>query len=208
MKKIITSAIAILAFTVSFAQEKGDNYLGLNFGTSKTESKSGSNIYENKFNYLGLTYSNFVTNNRRLNVGFAVSKSKNSGDINVQTNENNFFSINLGYGMLFPLLKNFYAELTPNVSFSNAKSVNQFNNVTLSESTNRSYNLGVNGGLLWIPFKHFGLSTNLLSIQSSFTRTKNLETVNNFTSESKSNGFNFNNSGNLQNQSFTLFYKF
>jgi hypothetical protein len=209
MKKIITSAIAILAFTISFAQEKGDNYLGLSFGTNKTESKFGTNTLENKFNFIGLNYSHFVANNRRLNVGFLTSKNEtiNPND-NTQLTDNNFFSVNMGYGILFPLLKNFYAEVTPYISYSKANSENRSNNVVLTEVNDKMYNLGVSGGLLWLPFKHFGLSTNLLSIQSSFNKFKILETFNNSTTESTSNGFNFNNSGSLQNQSFTVFYKF
>jgi hypothetical protein len=114
----------------------------------------------------------------------------------------------MGYGMLFPLLKNFYAEATPNISYSKANSENRSNNVVLSETKNKSYNLGVSGGLLWVPFKHFGISTNLLSVQSGFTKSKNFERFNNTTTESTSNSFNFNNSGSLLYQSFTVFYKF
>ncbi|MEG7744713.1 hypothetical protein U2242_15195, partial [Listeria monocytogenes] len=88
------------------------------FGTNKTESKSGTNTSENNSNFISLTYSNFLANNRRLNVGIASSKGEYFNNIFGVTNENSFYSATIGYGMLFPLLKNFYAEATPNFSYS------------------------------------------------------------------------------------------
>ena len=66
MKKIITSTLAILAFTISFAQEKGDNLIGLNFSSGNFEFKDNSNFNNQKNTGVGFNYSHFVKTNRRL----------------------------------------------------------------------------------------------------------------------------------------------
>jgi hypothetical protein len=114
MKKIITSAIAILAFTYSFAQEKGDRYLGLNLGIFKTDSKLNQNQNQNEFQFIGLTTRNFIKTNRIINLSIGLNRATNESNENnntslIKTSESKGYNINLGYGMLFPLLKNFYA---------------------------------------------------------------------------------------------------
>jgi hypothetical protein len=207
MKKIITSAIAILAFSISFAQEKGDNFIGLNFSSGNYEFKDNSSFNNQKNTGVGLNYSHFVRTNRRLGVNFGVFNSNLESSSNNQ--KSNGFNLNLNYGILFPILKNFYAEAAPNIGFNRFKGKNDNNqNTNFDEVTGTSYSLGATGGLLWIPFKHFGLSTNLLSLSFGYGKSKSTNTFNNSTSESKSTTININNTGGLQNQSFTVFYKF
>lgn len=210
MKKIITSAIAILFFTSIMAQEKGDKYFGISFGTSKNDYEFNSSSLESKNKFIGLNYSSFVTKNKRLNFSVAISNfDTQHSEYNVVAikTENNDYNLGVGYGILYPLLKNFYAEVTPNLEYGYSKTEKIDSNNPNSTTISNSYGLGVMGGFLWIPFKHFGLSTSLLSVRSGLSRSK--QTLNNNTNKvNSSSRFTLTNSGSLQNQAFTIFYKF
>jgi hypothetical protein len=213
MKKIITSAIAILAFTYSFAQEKGDRYLGLNLGIFKTDSKLNQNQNQNEFQFIGLTTRNFIKTNRIINLSIGLNRATNESNENnntslIKTSESKGYNINLGYGMLFPLLKNFYAEATPNLEYWRNKTENLEQNIRTSVATNNVYSIGARGGLLWIPFKHFGISTSILSFSSGFGNYKVKDNTGFDNVESTSTSINLSTSGSLLSQTFTVFYKF
>ncbi|MFC5284902.1 hypothetical protein [Pedobacter alpinus] len=205
-KTIITLSIVCFAIGYSFGQLKGDNFIGLNFGTQKINLESNQQTNEIGYNYFGINYSHFVNDNRRLNFGVAYNQNKSSYNSNNTDIKDDIkgYSFSVGYGMLFPLLKNFYAELTPNLYYSFQESGLQ----SSSDTKINVYAANINGGILWVPFKHFGISANLASLSLSYNKNKTIENFNNQENISESSTFSFNNQGSLQNQSFSIFYKF
>lgn len=214
MKKIITSVLAILFISNVIAQQKSDKYLGVSFGTSKVGSENSATNFDLKDQFIGLNYSSFIETNRRLNFNFALTYfdlEDTQNNVLTRKIESNGFIFGIGYGILYPLLKNFYAEVTPNIDYGRNKAettdLNNPSNPNNSTRITNNYGLGVTGGLLWVPFKHFGLSTSLLSIRSGLSRSK--ETFdNNTNSTNTASAFELTNRGNLNSQIFTVFFKF
>lgn len=198
MKKTLTTlCLVCIAAFYSFAQEKGDSFLELNFNTQKNEGLINNSDYELNYISVGLGYSYFIKENRRLKLAasFTSNSSSSSDDVNG-------YGVNLGYGILFPLLKNFYAELTPAMSYNYQK------NETLNNSEYKTnyYTANLHGGVVWVPFKHFGLSANLASIRLGYNKQRNSDSSSN--QKSTSTSFSLNSQGSLGSQGFSIFYKF
>ena len=210
MKKIISFAIAILALTVSFAQEKGDRYLGLNFGTSKSTFDFSPDISEVRNEFIGLKYSKFISNKKRLSLILGLTKFDqefSKSDLITAKIENNGFNIGIEYGILYELLDNFYAEATPFLEYGNSRGKQYTPSGNKYTSTrNNIYGAGLQGGLLWIPFKHFGISTTIASLKSNYSKNRTQNNVN--SNKESSSSFTISNSGGLVNQTITMFYKF
>ena len=210
MKKIITSAIAILAFTVCFAQEKGDRFIGLNFGTSKITSDFSPDVNEIRNQSIGLKYSKFISDKKRLSLILGLTKFDQEFSQNNSVTgkiENNGFNIGIEYGLLYRLLEDFYAEATPFLEYGNSRG-EQYTlpNQNNTSTRNNIYGAGLQAGFLWIPFKHFGISTTIASLKSSYSKSKNQNSVN--SNQVSSSSFNISNSAGLLNQTITIFYKF
>ena len=210
MKKIITSALAIL-FVISLkAQEKGDKYLGVNFGTSKSTSNFNPSTSEIRNQFFGLKYSKFISNKKRLSLILGLIKFDQefleSNSITAKI-ENNGFNFGIEYGILYELLDNFYAEATPFFEYGNTKG-KQY--TVLGErytyTQNNIYGAGLQGGFLWVPFKHFGISTTIASLRSNFSKNRTANNVN--SNKESSSSFTISNSTGLLNQTITIFYKF
>lgn len=156
-----------------------------------------------------MNYSHFIKENRRLNFGISYFNSKNDGQSNSLPYETKTrgYGASVGYGILFPLLKKFYAEVTPSVNYSYGRNIPQFTNANAS-IINNSYATNLTGGVLWMPFKHFGLSANLAALSLAYSKYKTTETSNNQTTKNSQSSFSFNNQGSLQNQTYSIFYKF
>lgn len=213
MKKTITSIALCLTAIYAFAQEKGDNYLGINFGVDKYKSVFDDRNQESKVNTYGLNYSKFINENKRINIVASYSNStiilKNS--TNISNLKTKVYSLGIGYGMLFPILKNFYAEFSPGFLYSHGK--DDTDNIENTKPFNayqqsNSYFLNLSGGVVWVPFKHFGLSANLASLRFGYSKQIFENTTAGEESISTSRLFGISNQGSLQNQSFTVFYKF
>jgi hypothetical protein len=200
--------LCTISFT-SFAQQKGDNFLGLNFNNSKSTSEFQNTKTESKITGFGIQYSKFVKNNQRLNLFVSYQNSNNEyglGNSKVKS-INNGYGFGLSYGILFPLLKNFFAEVSPGVNYSFNKRKNEPINNNSNYHDN-SYAANLTGGLLWVPFKHFGLSINLASVGFGYYRQTEESISNGETATQTSSSFNINNNGSLLNRTFTIFYKF
>nr|WP_294898061.1 hypothetical protein [uncultured Pedobacter sp.] len=185
-----------------FCTIKGDNFVGLNFGTTKSTIHYLNQNTETTVNSAGISYSTFIKENRRLNFTLSYSHTKSPGQLNKE-NTSNGYGFGVGYGILFPLLKNFYAEITPGANYSFRKYPQETTNYE-----DYNYSLNLTGGLLWVPFKHFGVSANLIGLSFGYAKSKSVETSNNQTYETKTSSLSFTNQGSLQNQSFSIFFKF
>lgn len=212
MKKVIfTIAFLCSIISVSLAQEKGDQFIGFNFGTSKSKADYQNQSNESKNIGFGIQYSKFIQQNRSLNfsVSYVNLKNENNFGTNISSSSTNQYSFGMSYGILFPLLKKFYAQVSPGLSYSFSKN----NSTTSNPNTiyhDNSYTAYLSGGILWVPFNHFGLSMNLASMGFGYARQKQeiVTTAGSITQTSTSSSFNISNQGSLQYQSFTIFYKF
>lgn len=206
MKKVIfTIVFLILTIGVSLAQEKGDNFLGLSFGYRKSTAPTvdttiSQNINSRSSSYnstIGLSYSYFIKRNKKINFGVGFFS-----DIPTKGPKSYQFSFNAGYGILYPLYDDFYVGLNPGISYSYYKSDDKSDGYPASKS--KDYQLVASAGITWIPMKHFGMTVNLIAFNLGYH-------IN--TDESGDYNYNFytlnlSNQGNLQNQSFTIFYIF
>lgn len=199
-KAFITVGILFSTMSYSYSQIKGDNYLGLNIGTEKNTTASLGVETETKGSFIGVSYSRFIQDNRRLSLNVNFSKTEFSGG-----NDGNGNGFSVGYGVLYPLLKNFYAELTPNFGYQNSKYTEPANNRV---DRNNAYSANLTGGLLFVPFKHFGISANLASLSFRYNTYKSSLSFNNQPTETKRSSVALNSEGSLQNQNFSIFFKF
>lgn len=206
MKKIIfTIAFLCSIISVSLAQEKGDHFLGVNFGYIKStapivDTTISQDVNSRSSNYnstIGLSYSYFTKLNKRINFGIGFFS-----DVPTKGPKSYRFSINAGYGILYPIYEDFYVGLNPGIAYSYYKSDDKSDGYPASLS--KDYQLGASAGVTWIPMKHFGMTVNLIALNFGYRVSTDKNGDYNYNIYS----FNLSNVGNLQNQTFTVFYKF
>src|SRR6476469_7946162 len=116
MKRVIFTIVFLCSIiNVSIAQERGDNFLGLNFGKSKTTSESildndGRTTTSSSYN-IGVNYAHFTKLNRKINIGFGVNFNEYNNNVNTQNQKANGLLFSLGYGLLFNIYEDFYIEV-------------------------------------------------------------------------------------------------
>lgn len=209
--RIIFSVFLCLITNVTLSQERGDNFLGLNFGTSETSQKSSSNTDNRSTTTslysLGINYSHFIKLNRKINIGVGVNFNEFDNNLNRENQKANGLSLYAGYGLLFNIYEDFYIGIDPGIGYSTNKITSKDLLDTLYTTRNRKNELFTSAGITWIPMKHFGLALTLISANLGYSSQKFY--VNGLNeSVIESIFLNFNNSGSLQNQTFTVFYKF
>lgn len=209
MKKVIfTIAFLCSIISVSLAQEKGDQFLGFNLGVSNQNDSynSQNQTSETKSFGFGVQFSSFVQNNRSFNFGLVYQNSKIENTNSSPSSKINSFGVGVSYGIFYPLFKSFYAEVTPGINYLHSKQ-DYLDGTYFTGYTGNAYTFQMTGGIMWIPFKHFGMILNIASLSFGYQRS---ESVNGGVVYNKqtSSSFNFTNQGGLNSQSFTIFYKF
>nr|MBC7613479.1 hypothetical protein [Pseudopedobacter sp.] len=202
--KIILTAFMCLFFANLFAQEKGDKLLGLNFGLTKYNAPVQDTIPPYNFSRsstsnsnLGLSYSYFTKLDRKINFGFGFYfDNPQKGPKSYQ------FSINVGYGMLYPIYEDFYVEVDPGFAYSYYKSDSKQDSYPASIS--KDYQLLASAGITWIPIKHFGMTVNLISLNFRY----HVNTFGPKDLDYRTYSYGLNNFGSIKDQTFTIFYKF
>ncbi|MXV52753.1 hypothetical protein GS399_17405 [Pedobacter sp. HMF7647] len=202
MKKIYLTFLIAAFGIAAHAQSKGDNLLGLGFGTttSKTEDfQSGMTSKATTYS-AALNYGYFFKDNQKLFALLLYNRAKSDLD----DLANNYYNIGVGYGRYFPLLKKFYAQVLPSINygFTDNDDVNGISSKTTMVQAN------IAGGVTWFPFKHFGFELNVLSVGFGYTKSTGEQNNNGAVYKTTQSSFNITNQGNLNNQTFIAYLKF
>ncbi len=206
---VLLAASAVNAQTTEGTIVTGGS-IGFNSSTSKTTT-GGTAVKDYKNSSFNILASGgyFIADKTAvgLNIGFSTSKKINYG-INNSKSTTTYSPITVGlfaqrYFMFQPqfgLTGSFNALM----DFGTSKTENLTNNITtITKSSDSNLNFGFNGGAVWFPTPHIGISANvgILNYYISTTKSKDVKPE----VKKKTSGFDFGLSSSTINLGFNYF---